>query len=83
VQTQARALFGKSPVSAGYHVYSVAWTPTSYVFRMDGVVTFQTSRPHLWRGPEYPVLSLLTSDWEIPAYTAGTAMRVDWVKVWQ
>jgi hypothetical protein len=83
VQASAKALFGKTKVSSGYHVYSVEWTPTSYVFRTDGVVTFQTSRPHLWKGPEYPVLSLLTSDWEIPAYTAGTGMRVDWVKVWQ
>jgi hypothetical protein len=70
-------------VSSGYHVYSVEWTPTAYVFRTDGVVTFQTARPHLWKGPEYPVLSLLTSDWEVPAYTAGTPMQVDWVRVWQ
>jgi hypothetical protein len=83
VQASAKALFGRTPVSSGYHVYSVEWTPTAYVFRIDGVLTFQTSRPHLWKGPEYPVLSLLTSDWEIPAYTAGSAMRVDWVKVWQ
>jgi hypothetical protein len=83
VQASARALFGGTRVSSGYHVYSVEWTPTAYVFRTDGVVTFQTARPHLWKGPEYPVLSLLTSDWEVPAYTAGTPMQVDWVRVWQ
>jgi hypothetical protein len=83
VQASAKALFARTKVSSGYHVYSVEWSPSGYVFRIDGVQTFQTSRPAIWRSPEYLVLSLVTSDWEVPAYTAGTPMQVDWVRVWQ
>jgi beta-glucanase (GH16 family) len=68
-----------------YHVFTVQWTPTRYVFRVDG-------RPHWTTGvgvsavPEYLVLSLLTSDYELPRLPKGrlpTAMHVDWVRVWQ
>lgn len=74
---------GRSP-SNGYHVFSVEWTPTQYVFRTDGFETFRTSYG-VSRQPEYLIMSLLTSDWELPALRSGqpALMNVDWVRVWQ
>jgi hypothetical protein len=76
---------GNTP-SDGYHVYSVEWTPTEYVFRVDGVETFRTSQG-VSQVPERIILSLLASDWEIrwmdPKTVATDHMDVDWVRVWQ
>jgi len=80
---------GKTPAN-GWHVYTVQWTRTEYVFRIDGVITFRTSKPYIATIPEQPILSLLTSDWEIAGNARVDAsnpakkwvMRVDWVKVW-
>jgi beta-glucanase (GH16 family) len=71
--------------SDGYHVYSVEWTPTQYIFRLDGVETSRLTVGVSQR-PEYLLLSLLTSDWEVPKLTAGqvpASMSVDWVRAWQ
>ena len=67
-----------------YHVYSVEWTPTEYIFRIDGRETFRTGRG-VSGIPQYLILSLLTSDWELPRLqpTQLEAMAVDWVRVWQ
>jgi beta-glucanase (GH16 family) len=75
---------GHTP-SNGYHVYSVEWTPTEYIFRLDGVETFRTSEG-VSQQPEYLLLSLLCSDWEhlkLDADSLPSAMKVDWVRVWQ
>ncbi len=57
--------------------------PRGYVFRMDGHVTMRTSKARVGC-PEYLVLSLLTSDWELPALnTTKSTMKVDWVRAWQ
>jgi Glycosyl hydrolases family 16 len=74
---------GNSP-SNGYHVYSVEWTPTQYIFRTDGFETFRASSG-ISRAPEYLLMSLLTSDWELPRFRQGepAQMNVDWVRVWQ
>jgi beta-glucanase (GH16 family) len=68
-----------------YHVYSVQWSPQGYVFRIDGRVTFVTDKAVSGR-PQYLVLSLLSSDWELPdldkSLLPGT-MKVDWVRVWR
>jgi beta-glucanase (GH16 family) len=68
-----------------YHVYSVQWSPQGYVFRIDGRVTFVTDTAVSGR-TQYLVLSLLSSDWELPdldeRLLPGT-MKVDWVRVWQ
>ncbi len=68
-----------------FHVFSVEWTPTEYVFRIDGQVTFRTSEG-VSQIPEYLILSLLSSDFEL-ALLGGTqnlpqTMEVDWVRVW-
>lgn len=68
-----------------YHVFSVHWTPTQYVFRVDGVETWRL-KGFVSRRPEYLLLSLLSSDWELPRLrreTMPTSMKVDWVRVWQ
>lgn len=71
-------------MSADYHVFSVEWTPHEYVFRIDGVITWRTSEG-VSRQPQYLILSMLTSDWELPRLSAElpSPMSVDWVKVWQ
>jgi beta-glucanase (GH16 family) len=68
-----------------YPVFSVRWTPNSYTFYVDGRVLFATDRA-VSRTQEYLVLSLLTSDWELPRLdraTLPTTMTVDWVRTWQ
>ena len=73
---------GRTP-SNGWHVYSVQWSPSGYIFRIDGTPTFSTDK--LLSGvPEQMVLSLLTSDWELPSKpNPASVMRVDWVRAWQ
>lgn len=69
--------------SNGWHVYSVQWTPTSYVFRIDGTPTLVTDR-HVATAPEEMILSLLSSDYELlHLKTTNTSMLVDWVRVWK
>ncbi len=68
-----------------FHVYSVEWSPGGYVFRIDGKVTYVTRRAVSARS-QYLVLSLLSSDWELPDLDTSrlpATMQVDWVRVWQ
>lgn len=68
-----------------YHVFSVEWSPDGYVFRIDGRVTWCSSRG-VSGVAQFLVLSLLNSDWELarvrPSRLPQT-MAVDWVRVWQ
>ncbi|HVM21620.1 MAG TPA: glycoside hydrolase family 16 protein [Egibacteraceae bacterium] len=81
-----RRLLGKDKTwSNSYHIYSVEWTPSVYIFRVDGHETFRTKRGRSSQH-QYLIMSLLTSDWEIPNLnqsTLPTTMLVDWVRVWQ
>lgn len=70
-----------------YHVYSVEWTPKRYIFRIDGREYFRSNR-YVSKAPQYLILSMLTSDWEMPAlYKPGNSLnskaKVDWVRVWE
>jgi hypothetical protein len=71
---------------SNYHVFSVEWTPTEYVFRIDSHEVWRTSEG-VSHDPEFVILSMLSSDFELP--TLGTqrgttqTTSVDWVKVWQ
>jgi beta-glucanase (GH16 family) len=68
-----------------YHVFSVEWTPEAYIFRVDGVETFRQTK-NISGVPEFLVLSLLSSDWELPDLDKSKLpvdMKVDWVRVWQ
>ena len=49
-----------------YHVFSVEWTPKEYVFRIDGKVTQRLEGGDSGR-PEFLILSLLSSDYELAA----------------
>lgn len=84
LQSASDALKGELP-SDGYHVYSVEWTEQEYVFRVDGIETFRTSKA-VSGVPQYLILSLLSSDYELPKITDDVlplTMSVDWVRVWQ
>jgi beta-glucanase (GH16 family) len=68
-----------------YHVYSVEWSPKGYVFRIDGRTTYQTTKAVSQR-TQFLILSLLSSDWELPNLDKRllpATMQVDWVRVWQ
>ena len=69
-----------------YHVFSVEWTPTEYVFRIDGKETLRTSAG-VSQTEEYLILSLLVSNFEALRVTSPDqlpqTMSVDWVRVWQ
>lgn len=70
--------------ASAYHVYSVEWTPDEYVFRIDGVVTQRLEGPTSGR-PEFLILSLLSSDYELPRFNGELpeTMEVDWARVWE
>ncbi|GAA1916153.1 glycoside hydrolase family 16 protein [Nocardioides hwasunensis] len=67
-----------------YHVYSVEWTPDEYVFRIDGQVT-QRLKGETSGQPEFLILSLLSSDYELPRFNGELPehMEVDWARVWE
>jgi Glycosyl hydrolases family 16 len=88
MQPGYRAILGAGHTpSNGWHVYSVQWGPTGYIFRVDGVVTFSTNKPRVAAVPEELMLSLVTSSYEVPyltkAHKTTAAMQVDWVRTWQ
>ena len=68
-----------------FHVFSLEWTPTEYIFRIGGREVWRTSQG-ISHVPEFLVLSMLSSDFELP--DAGTdpnprTAEVDWVAFWQ
>ena len=68
-----------------YHVFSVQWTPRMLIFRIDGKETIRI-RGNISSVAQYPILSLLSSDYEIPRITDSQLpqhMYVDWVRVWE
>ncbi len=74
---------GRTP-SNGWHVYSVDWNPSGYIFRLDGTPVYSTSKPFVATANEGMILSLLTSDYELPRLTStASTMHVDWVRAWQ
>ncbi len=69
-----------------FHVFSVEWTPTRYIYRIDGRETFRTGKGVSGR-PEFLILSLQSSDYELQ-YLGGERrlpqhMYVDWVRYWK
>ncbi len=69
-----------------YHVFSVEWSPSAYVFRIDGQETHRITKG-VSGVPEYPILSLLSSDYELPKLPKDSdlpqTMNVDWIRMWQ
>ena len=71
--------------SKNYHVFSVEWTPKMYIFRIDGQETWRT-RKGVSGQPQYPILSLLASDYELSLMKDKQLpqhMQVDWLRIWQ
>ena len=71
--------------SKNYHVFSVEWTPRMLVFRIDGKETTRM-RGRISEVRQFPILSLLASDYEIPKIRERHLpqhMYVDWVRVWE
>lgn len=67
-----------------FHVFSVEWTPTAYVFRVDGREYYRETEA-VSQAQQYLVLSALTSDYELGELTPGElteTAQVDWVRVY-
>jgi hypothetical protein len=68
-----------------FHVFSVQWTPKSLIFRIDGKETWRIGG-RISQVPQYLILSLLSSDYELPQIQDRQLpqhMYVDWVRVWE
>ena len=72
--------------SKKFHVFSVQWTPSAYIFRIDGHETLRITRD-VSRVAEYMVLSNLVSDWELSLMKNENKLpqtaQVDWVRHWK
>lgn len=80
-----------------YHVYSVEWTPSEFIFRVDGIETSRIKKKAVKGDRYYLVMSLLSSDWETPLLKKPTMgapgikkaalhkakMYVDWIQAWE
>ncbi len=70
--------------SSQYHVFSVEWTPSEYIFRVDDKIAWRTSEG-VSGVPQFLVLSLLSSDYELKHMRdtdLPASMKVDWVRTW-
>ena len=69
-----------------FHVFSLEWTPSRYIYRIDGKEVSRTSRGVSGQ-PEFLILSLLSSDWELEYLGRESklpeTMKVDWVRHWK
>ena len=82
---KVRQIIGNHYASDAFHTYTVDWTPSSYTFYIDGKVTMRVSSG-ISKQPVFLILSLLSSDYELPALKNAklpVTMQVDWVKVWK
>jgi hypothetical protein len=71
--------------SRNYHVFSVEWTPSMLVFRIDGKVTGRM-RGRISAERQFVILSLIAANYEIPKIRESRLpqhMYVDWVRVWE
>lgn len=71
-------------VSQGFHTYSVWWTPTEYVFYVDGVETWRTSAGGVCQAPLYIKLSDEIASWlgDISKAKLPDELLVDYVRVY-
>jgi beta-glucanase (GH16 family) len=72
-----------------YHVFSVEWNPSGYIFRIDGQETGRINKG-ISAVLEYPILSVLSSDYELAKLpdrdekkNLPQTMYVDWIRTWQ
>jgi hypothetical protein len=67
-----------------FHVFSVEWTPTKYVFRVDGREYYRETKA-VSQVNQYLVLSMLTADYELSKLNLSRlddTAQVDWVRVY-
>jgi len=68
-----------------FHVFTLEWTPEEYVIRIDGQEAWRTDQG-VSQQAEFIVLSLLSSDYELPKLkdedNLPQGMAVDWVRAW-
>ncbi len=82
VPAARRALSKRNSWWDEFHVFSVEWTPTAYVFRVDGREYYRETQA-VSQAQQYLVLSNLTSDYELAELTAdelADTAQVDWVR---
>ena len=82
VPAARRALSKRNDWWDEFHVFSVEWTPTAYVFRVDGREYYRETEA-VSQAQQYLVLSNLTSDYELAELTAAEladTAQVDWVR---
>ena len=72
-----------------FHVFSVEWNPSGYIFRIDGQETGRINKG-VSGVPEFPILSVLSSDYELSKLpdrdekkNLPQTMTVDWIRTWQ
>ena len=72
-----------------FHVFSVEWNPSGYIFRIDGQETGRINKG-VSGVPEFPILSVLSSDYELSKLpdrdekkNLPQTMVVDWIRTWQ
>ena len=71
--------------SKNFHVFSVEWKPDLLIFRIDGKESWRT-RTAVSQAAQYPILSLLASDYELSEMKDKQLpqhMYVDWIRVWE
>lgn len=83
---RVREIMGqRAYASDRFHTYTVVWTPSAYVFSIDGKQTLKVTGA-VSSQPVFMILSLLSSYYELPDLKRAKrmpVMQVDWVKVWQ
>ena len=80
VRRTSRPVVPDPSADGKFHVYSVEWTPTRYLFRVDGRVV-RTATRGVTPPPQLLALALLSPD-DRRYSGSKRAMVVDWVRVW-
>jgi beta-glucanase (GH16 family) len=74
-------------LSAGFHVFGVAWRPDSIRFYLDDVLVHESATPADMHGPMYMLANLAiggTGSWPGPAAPELSAVyRIAWIRAWQ
>lgn len=73
-----------SAVTQGFHTYGLWWSPTQYVFYVDGKEVWRTSAGGVSQVPEYLKLTEEIGDWagDIRKATLPDLFLVDYVRVY-
>lgn len=68
----------------GFHTYGVYWSPTQYIFFIDGEETWRTDAGGVLQKPAYLKISIETGEWagDIDSEVLPKQMVVDYVKVY-